>query len=406
MDYGDQTSNFYVQELNGIRKLANDLIQHNINSVPTSKDLFVVQINNMVLLFQRGIQSKQLHLDTNAIVFMDHLQTELSQVSEDCNNFLNSKKKVKLPEETRQYLEILISEVNNIFEYFKEYYDFCFNFQMKVPIRLKNKMDLVLTKNWASFISSLSEFGTENELIEIFKRYSQDLRSRKRNSFHELDFWDSIALAVNKLDFDKAANLEFNLCVVFCYHNFNYPPLMLYFTNKMQRDYDKIESYREEYFKITVDLRKFTQLIVKRGSGYDLSNNDFKETMCFILENELVFLKKLININKKLFEGNGARFILRQFYFKISISMEQFLFIFRLMIDKGIVQVKRKADLFEFIHSHIGTANKDNLSIGNMQNTYAENNRRTAIKVKSILQSLITQIDEKYLILFCGFSLF
>ena len=67
------------------------------------------------------------------------------------------------------------------------------------------------------------------------------------------------------------------------------------------------------------------------------------------------------------------------------------------MIDKGVVQVRRKADLYEFIHSHVGTAKKDNLSIGNMQNTYAENNRVTALKVRVLLHSLIKQIDEKYL---------
>ena len=77
--------------------------------------------------------------------------------------------------------------------------------------------------------------------------------------------------------------------------------------------------------------------------------------------------------------------------------MEQFLFIFRLLIDKGIVLVKRKADLYEFIHTHVGTAKKDNLSIGNMQNNYAENNRIIAIKVKVLLQSLVKLIDEKYL---------
>ena len=105
-------------------------------------------------------------------------------------------------------------------------------------------------------------------------------------------------------------------------------------------------------------------------------------------------------MNWKTLAGNGARFFLKQFYFKITISIELFLFIFRLMIEKGIILVKRKADLFEFLHSHVGTVNKDNLSVGNMQNTFSENNRKTAIRAKALLQSLITHIDGKYLSMF------
>lgn len=392
---------FYVEELDEIRKIAEELFQFNINPKADNKELFMLKVDSAILHLQRKIQFKQLHLQKDAVIFMDHLQSELAQVSEDCHNFLITEKKVKSPSEIKVYLDILIASINTLFEFLMEFYDYCFNFQMAVPIRFKHKADSILIKTWDKLILSLKENEIEDRLIDILANYYLELKSNKKPNFHELDFAFKMISALNKIDFKRTSEIEINLSTLFCYYNFNYPPLMQFYINSMQRDYDKIESYREEYFSITVELRTLKQLIIKRDIGYDPNTNNFRDSLCHVLEDELICIKKLMNLNKKLFEGNGAKFLLQKFYFRITISMEQFLFIFRLMIDKGIVQVKRKADLYEFIHSHVGTAKKDNLSIGNMQNTYAENNRVTAIKVRALLQTMINHIDEKYLSFCC-----
>jgi len=395
-----ENSNFYVEELNGLRSLANGLIYPESESVTETKEIFTNQLDDLVHLIQRVIQFKQLHLDDEAIVFMDHLQSELVQLSEDCNASLHLDKKVTLATEIKAYLIILLDAINNLLDHFKEHYSYCFNFKMVVPVSYKQKVDLSLAKIWDKLLQSLKDVGLDDKLIKVFATYCQEMKSNKKTSFHLLYFWQTLANDLGKINLENVDEIELDLCKVLCYHNFNYSPLIHYSISRMQRNYDTVENYREEYIRITIDIRTLRQLIVRNDSSYDANAVSLKEALCNVLENELLCIKKLINMNKKIFEGSGTKFFLQQFYFKISISMEQFLFIFRLLIDKGIVLVKRKADLYEFIHTHVGTAKKDNLSIGNMQNTYAENNRITAIKVKVLLQSLIKLIDEKYLSVF------
>ncbi|MFC3362426.1 hypothetical protein ACFOG5_04460 [Pedobacter fastidiosus] len=295
----------------------------------------------------------------------------------------------------------MLEAINNIFDHLKDHYNYCFNFKMVVPVRYKQKTDLTLIKISDKLIQSFKSAGIDEGLCEILKGYFLEMKNTKKTSFHLLDFWYALIHDLNKVSSESIDENELDLRRVFCYHNFNYPPLIQYYISRLQLDYNEVDNYREEYIKITVEIRKLRQLIIRRRYSYDSDAVELREVLCHTLENELVCIKKLINMNKKIFEGSGTKYFLQQFYFKISISMEQFLFIFRLLIDKGIVLVKRKADLYEFIHAHVGTAKKENLSIGNMQNTYAENNRVTAIKVKALLQSLIKQIDEKYLSLFC-----
>lgn len=393
---GKENSKFYVEALDELRKIALELTQSNPMSLPDTKEGFIREANGLALALQRDVQFLQLHLDEYAEVSMDHLQSELIQLSEDCNLFLLTDKKVPIGPDQKSYLIIILDLINNLIDHFKTHYSYCFNFKKIVPVRYKQKADLILSKSWEKLIHSLKLAGLDEKLIEVLRLYYLEMKSNKEISFHLLDFWNVLTNDLSKIGLE-ADEVELALCSLFCYQNFNYPPLIQYYISKLQLDYDAVDNYREEYIRITVEIRKLRQLILSKGYGYDADAIGLREALCHILENELVCIKKLINMNKKTFEASGSKYFLQQFYFKISISMEQFLFIFRLLIDKGIVLVKRKADLYEFIHSHVGTAKKENLSIGNMQNTYSENNRATAVKVRVILETLIKQIDEKYL---------
>ena len=392
-----ENAKFFVKGLDALRKILQNLIKSNIALIPDTKEGFINETDELVIRIQRDVQFRQLHLDEYAEVFMDHLQSELIQLSEDCNTFLIAVKKAPLEANFKAYLIIMLDVTNNLIDHFKVQYSYCFNFKMLVPVRYKQKIDLNLTRIWEKLIPSLELAGLAEKLLEVLKIYFVEMKSNKKVSFHLLDFWTVLINDLNKIRVEGVEGVELDLCRIFCYQNFNYPPLIQYYISRLQLDYDVVDNYREEYIRITVEIRKLRQLVIRRGYSYDADAVELREVLCHTLENELVCIKKLINLNKKIFVESGTRYFLQQFYFKISISMEQFLFIFRLFIDKGVVLVKRKADLYEFIHAHVGTAKKDNLSTGNMQNTYAENNRVTAIKVKALLQSLIKQIDEQYL---------
>jgi len=402
----NENPKFYVKALDEILRIAHDLMQSNRESAHDNRELFILEIDGVIVALHRNLQFLQLHLDENAVVFMDHLQSELVQLSEECNTFILSDKKSQIEPDIKEYLLIMLDVINNLFDHLKAQYNYCFNFKMVVPIRYKQKTDLTLIKISDKLIQSFKSAGIDEGLNEILKGYFMEMKNSKKNSFHLLDFWHGLLHDLTKISSASMDENELDLRRIFCYHNFNYPPLIQYYISRLQLDYNAVDNYREEYIKITVEIRKLRQLIVRRGYSYDSDAVELREVLCHTLENELVCIKKLINMNKKIFEGSGTKYFLQQFYFKISISMEQFLFIFRLLIEKGIVIVKRKADLYEFIHSHVGTVKKSNLSIGNMQNTYAENNRVTAIKVKGLLQSLINQIDEKYLSVCCIFIVF
>jgi len=397
----DENYKCYVEQIDELRRIAHELIQPNPKFLPESKELLIVEIDTVIAGMRKELVFLQLHLDENAIVFMDRLQSELVQLSEECNSFILPDKKVQIEPALKEYIIIVLDAINNFFDHLKDHYNYCFNFKMLVPVRYKQKTDATLIKISDKLIRSFKSARIDDVLIEILKEYFLEMKEAKKSNFHLLDFWYGLIDDLSKISSASMDEKELDLRRIFCYHNFNYPPLIQYYISTLQLDYNEIDSYREEYIKITLEIRKLRQLITRPEYSYDADAVALREVLCHTLENELVCLKKLINMNKKIFEGSGTKYFLQQFYFKISISMEQFLFIFKLLIDKGIVLVKRKADLYEFIHTHVGTVKKDNLSIGNMQNTYSENNRVTAIKVKTLLQSLINQIDEKYLSVCC-----
>lgn len=384
--------------LNVFQIIVNDVIEKEAVNLDESDLDFSIRVENAVVSIIREIENKQLHLFSKPSICINQLQTTIVQLSEDCKNFLDLKAS-ELSERASK-IEILINSIYKLLNVLREDYRSYFNFQMKVPAKIKNDYNLVLAKQWNKLLLKFKNLDVDKDLLYVLSTYHNEMQTLHKLTFYELEYWESLIKALSKIDLKVNPDIEFNLFYQFCYLNFNYHPLFQYCMNKVQRDYNQVDSYREEFIKIVVQLRTLNQFSVKPNYGYDLNAQPLKILLCGILKNELVCIKKLLHVNLKTLRSNGAKFFLRQFYFRISISMEQFLFIFRLFIDKGIVMVKRKADLYEFIHNHVGTAKKDNLSIGNMQNTYAENNRNTALKVKAILQSLILHIDQKYLILY------
>ncbi len=88
---------------------------------------------------------------------------------------------------------------------------------------------------------------------------------------------------------------------------------------------------------------------------------------------------------------------LPRIFFTVSITLEQLLFLFRLLIETGIVIIKRKADLYDFIHLHIGTEERKTFSRGSLRNAFASRRQATAKKVKDILTEMTRLINQKYL---------
>ncbi len=386
---------FYVEELNALRLLVHSLIGEGVQ-MPKTEELFAAQMVAEVADFKRLLQDRQLHLNKGAVTFMDHLQAEMCRILEDCNNYALLETHL-LTALRKANLDMVITTIGEIFEYLGNDYAHCFNFQMKVPSTLKAKFHFCMVKEWNRLVAKLKNAGIEEELLTVLSGYHQELMSNKVPTFHEMGYWRNMIDGIGKIDFKKNLDLEYALFSQFCYLNFNYPSLIQFCTKKIQRNYNLVDDYREEFIRITIQLRTLRQFYVRSAYGFDTDSSPLTEVLEGILENELLCIKKLLNINKKALTRNGAKFFLRQFYFRISIPIELFLFIFRLMIEKGIILVKRKADLYEFIHSHVGTVKRDNLSIGNMQNSYSENNRRTAIKARALLQTLIAHINEKYI---------
>lgn len=385
-----------------LQKLALEIIagqrQADVGQVSGS---FSQQIDRLVLQFQAELRSSQLLHDLEAGSFMEGLQSALIEISDSCQRQVQT----ALAKNASSDLEILQTSVNRLLSYLISDYDFCFNFSQKAPVSFREFNLATIEKRWQELQDGIGR-SMDGDMLLVLEQYHKGLKSEAAVSFYNLEYHRILIGAIAGIGAEKPADLQGTLISTFCYLNFNYYPMVQLLIAGVQLDYDRLESYREEFIRLTIRLRTFSQLVTRPNFGYDLRIQGLKQILCHAVEREITCVKKLLNINLKGLRGSGTKLLLQQFYFRISISMEQFLFIFRLMIDKGIVVVKRKADLYEFIHSHVGTAKKDSLSIGNMQNTYAENNRTTAIRVRALLQSLVALIDEKYLSLALLFSFF
>lgn len=167
----------------------------------------------------------------------------------------------------------------------------------------------------------------------------------------------------------------------------------LYITS-VKKGYQQAESYQEELLEATAQLR-ILQHYPPGNRPYDPSAEPLKETLVRSFSEEIKYIQQMQELDSHAPTIHALD--IPRLFFTVSITLEQLMFLFRLFIETGIMIIKRKADLYDFIHLHIGTEERTTFSRGSLRNAFASRKQATAKKVKEVLMEMVRLINQKYL---------
>jgi len=338
------------------------------------------------------------HGDPNKIrMYIEHLQLEITRLSDGYYQYLQSQNKGS---PVSDLISRLLSELNLVYTYLKENFKPFFNDRLKVLQAYKESYIPFINKMAKKILSVLASSGEDNGLILLIQEY---LYTLSRPGYHEiktsgdLDYHINFISAIHKLVIENPGpDLSLNLFRELIYLNFNCLPVIWFYINRIQKDYDQVDFYQEELINAIVDLRNLQQIPAKVGYGYEPSAETLKEILCKAYEEEISCLKRLQRLQAKITYKKWSSMIFTPFYFHVAFSLEVLVLLFRLLIEAGIVSTEKKVVLFDFISKHIGTARKENLSFGSIKNKYNNPQYSAAQKIKIALLEVIRLINEQY----------
>ncbi|BAU55597.1 hypothetical protein [Mucilaginibacter gotjawali] len=330
-------------------------------------------------------------------LYIEHLQLEITRLSDEYYQFLQSQNKGS---PVADLISQLLSELNLLYRYLKENFKSFFNDQLNVHQAFKETYIPFINKLSKKILSVLAASGEDKEFILLMQDY---LYTLSKPGYHEiktngdLDYHVNFISAIHKLVIEiTGPDLNLKLFRELIYLNFNCLPVIWFYINRIQKDYDQVDFYQEELINTIIELRNLQQIPAKVGYGYEPSAETLKEILCKVYEEEISCLKRLQRLQAKLTYKKWSSMIFTPFYFHVAFSLEVLVLFFRLLIEAGIVITEKKVVLFDFISKHIGTERKENLSFGSIKNKYNNPQYSAAQKIKIALLEVIRLINEQY----------
>lgn len=326
---------------------------------------------------------------------IEYLQTEISEVSDRYFNLLQNTVGNK-PE----YLLIncLLYALNHIYRYLKEIYASAFNGQLKVPLALKRACAADNQKMITRIIRALTASGEDKALVKLIGEYLCVLARplyRPVESSIELDYQTGFVKALYHLvNNHTGAELRKRLFLEMIRLNFNYFPLICYYTKTMQTDDDQVGFYQDELVKVAEKIRDLRSIPVERRYSYEQGTPSLSEILSKALEEEEAVLRKRLQIQSRITYKKWTNMLFSPFHLRVSATMEQVVYLFRVLIEIGFFTGMKKVTYFDYIAKHIETDYQQSFSTGYIKNKYNNPKQLTSDKVKSYFLQAVQWIND------------
>ncbi len=297
----------------------------------------------------------------------------------------------------RQLVTALLSELNKLLLHLIENYHAYFNKHARAPAAFRNLYRDRIAEPVDVFLSELSKKGNDKALFSLLDAYLNSLKRKteyRTETFYQLEYIQDFVNALLGLVNKEAEKLEKEVYKELVLLNFNHPHAGYLYITRVKREYEQAESYQEELLEAAGQLR-ILQQYPPGNRPYDPSAEPLKETLVRSFSEEIKYIQQMQDLD--LHGPANQVAVIPRIFFTVSITLEQLLFLFRLLIETGIVIIKRKSDLYDFIHLHIGTEERKTFSRGSLRNAFASRRQATAKKVKDILMEMVRLINQKYL---------
>lgn len=296
----------------------------------------------------------------------------------------------------RQLVSALLSELNKLLLHLIESYPAYFNKHSRAPAAFRNLYRDSITEPVEVILCALKR-GKDVALFSLLDTYLHSLQRKtefRTETFYQLDYLQDFVNALHGLIRRETEDLEKEIYKELVLLNFNHPHAGYLYITKVKREYEQAESYQEEILEAAAHLR-ILQQYPPANRPYNPSAEPLKEILVRSFSEEIKYIQQMQDLDLHGPANQGP--VVPRIFFTVSITLEQLLFLFRLLIETGIVIIKRKSDLYDFIHLHIGTEERKTFSRGSLRNAFGSRKQATAKKVKEILMEMMRLINQKYL---------
>lgn len=286
-----------------------------------------------------------------------------------------------LAEFSNEICDILISLSTNFYEHF--------DFNLEVPNWVIDR-NIKAMLNQSRIISNLRDKNIDIALIDLLDSY---LNCLHQSNSYMLKTWSQYfyleAISDRLLYFIESPITEddnLKLIKLLIGYNFNTLEFHEYLLMYLDLSTNSDLPYEDQEFELLEMLKVIGGIRIERKDGY-------LNEVASILDSTNSYLKRGLDTIANI---KGA---VSPYYFNAHTTLEELLFLFRVMLQVRLISTKFKTQLYQFIERHIKTERTKIPSAQYIRNTLSTNQeipKKTVLKVRAWLMMMVSHIDTNF----------
>ncbi len=360
-------------------------------------DTLITDVRNEIKRIKKSFGEQMFNLKNDKQVerYIQRHQTCLIRL---CNSIINhippdsfgaksrSVKIKTLPE----FLFYLYSQLEQVLTYIENYFGKYFNQNEYIPGSYRIIGQMEFREKLVS-----QKLPSDCDLLKI-ARYPIDefIYNNKNISFKKLIYLKELYKEIISECSDcRKKNDDCKLTYNLIYLNFNSFRLFNYLTSIITQDIKKENDIIKKIEKLSFYQKKLNQAQTKPNFAYKTKQESIKERVGNWIYEELAHYEKIHQLSLKFPEENILE---GQENFKLmtDLSVSQFAYFIRLLIETGVIQNKNQKEVISFFANHLKTKKTDKISISSFHNKYYNIDYNTKEDIRERIIKLLNKTQK------------
>lgn len=289
----------------------------------------------------------------------------------------------------------LYNQMEDILEFIRTEFETEFDDNATIPESKKVATLKSLERLYSQIKFFLDNEDLDYDLSHLVKQFIQTSIGEKTSkvTYGQINYLETLIQAISDItDLKQSTEMtdELKSCLISI--NFNCPEFFRYYINTIQSEVSSIEFGNDQIERLSYHLKKVNQSQPRPNIFYNLRQTSIKERLSDWLLEEIQFIDKkckLTNANR----DKGDDFLKRDFKLEFDMSVSQFAFFTKTLVEAGVIQNKNISELIRFLSRFVKTKRSESISHESLRIKYYNVESGTKQSVRSLFHTAISYIN-------------
>lgn len=287
------------------------------------------------------------------------------------------------------------NQLDDILDLIQDEFETEFDREAKIPESKKAEIMKSLESKYSQIKYLLDDKSIDSKLSLVVKQFIENSinGNASKMTYGKIDYLENLIQEISDISETTSAKGmtdALRLCLVSA--NYNCNEFFRYCTDKIRAEVSAIEFDVDQIERLSYYLKNINQSNTLSGFRYNLKLPSIKEQLSDWLLEEIQFIEKKRKLST-ISPDKDDDFSKRDFKLEFDMSVSQFAFFTKTLVESGVIQNKNVSELIRFLSKFVRTKRSGSISHESFRIKYYNVEDSTKDAVKNTFHTAIGYIN-------------